>query len=111
MQLAEATARLVQQYAKVSEPDFPAGLYHTTADGSVSWCGFAKAIVAALGKTEVFKVQRILGISSSEYPTPARRPLNSVLNNDKFERSFGFKLESWESALADVVREIHRREE
>jgi dTDP-4-dehydrorhamnose reductase len=108
-QIAQATARLVQRYATVAEDAFPAGVYHMTASGSVSWCGFARAILAALGDSEPLKLQRVLAISSAEYPTPARRPLNSVLSNDKFERTFGFGLGSWQSGLAEVIREIQSR--
>jgi dTDP-4-dehydrorhamnose reductase len=115
MQLAEATARLIRQWSQTAEPEFPSGLYHATASGSVSWCGFARAIVEALGKGEnfkgeKFKVRQILAIASGEYPTPARRPLNSVLCNDRFKRTFGFSLGSWQSGLAEAVREIHLRE-
>lgn len=111
IQLAQATARLVRQYSGKTEADFPFGIYHTTAAGSVSWCGFARAIVAALRENENFKVQRILGIGTSEYLTPAKRPLNSVLCNEKFEKTFGFKLDSWQAGLAEVILEIHRRED
>jgi dTDP-4-dehydrorhamnose reductase len=106
LQLAEATARLVRKYSQVGVDEFPSGLYHATAEGAVSWCGFARAIVKALGETESFRLQHILAISSSEFPTPAQRPLNSVLCNGKFESTFGFKLGSWQSGLAEVVREI-----
>ncbi len=108
--IARATARLVRQYVAVAEDAFPAGLYHMTAAGTVSWCGFARAIVAALGEHESFQLQRIVAIGSSEYPTPARRPLNSLLCNGKFERTFGFRLGSWQSGLAEVIREILSRE-
>jgi dTDP-4-dehydrorhamnose reductase len=110
IEIARATATLVQQCAEVAEGAFPAGLYHMTAGGSVSWCGFARAIVAALGQRETFRLQRILAISSSEYPTPARRPLNSVLCNRKFAQNFGFCLGRWQSGLAEVLREIRLRE-
>lgn len=112
MQLAQATARLVRQLSAKTEPEFPSGLYHATADGSVSWCGFAQAIVESMQAEagEPLRVRRILPLRSEEYPTPARRPLNSVLSNEKFERTFGFRLESWRQGLADVVREIHLRE-
>jgi dTDP-4-dehydrorhamnose reductase len=110
LQLAHATARLIQRYSPIPESEFPSGLYHTTAEGRVSWRGFAQAIVTALGEGETFKIQRILPISSSEYPLPARRPLNSVLCNDKFKRTFGFRLGSWQAGLAEVVREIKSRE-
>jgi dTDP-4-dehydrorhamnose reductase len=110
VQIARATAELVRQHATAEAAAFPAGVYHMTAAGSVSWCGFARAIVAAMGKDENFKLQRIVPIASGEYATAARRPLNSRLSNDKFERVFGFKLESWESGLAEVVHEIRSQE-
>ena len=110
IQLAQATDRLVRQYSQLPESEFPFGLYHTTASGGVSWCGFAQAIVAALRESETFKLQQILPISSSDYSTPACRPLNSVLCNDKFEQTFGFKLTSWQAGLAEVVLEIVSRD-
>jgi dTDP-4-dehydrorhamnose reductase len=110
IQIARATAKLVQRYAEGNSIAFPAGIYHTTAAGSVSWCGFARAIVEALSERETFKLQRILAVPCSEFPTPARRPLNSVLSNRKFENIFGFRLESWQAGLAEVVRQISPRE-
>jgi dTDP-4-dehydrorhamnose reductase len=110
IQIARATARLVREYSSITEPAFPSGVYHTTAEGSVSWYGFARAIVAELGESETFKVQRILAILSSEFPTPACRPLHSVLCNRKFEKTFGFKLESWQTGLTEVIREIRLRD-
>src|SRR6266542_6589887 len=125
LQLAHATARIVREWVTASESDFPAGLYHATAGGSVSWFGFAQAIVDALipnspansrkaeGEAQrgtPFRLQRIVPIKSAEHPTPARRPLNSVLCNFKFERTFGFCLANWELGLAEVVRELRRRE-
>jgi dTDP-4-dehydrorhamnose reductase len=109
-QIAQATAELVRRYAGVPEDRFPAGVCHMTAGGKVSWCGFARAILAELGKSESFQVKEVLGIRSDEYPTAARRPLNSVLCNGLFERTFGFRLGSWESGLAEVVREIRSQE-
>ena len=106
LQLAEATARLVREWSTAGE-GFPAGIYHATAAGSVSWCGFARAIVAALGERDSLKVKNVVGITTEEYPMPARRPRNSVLSNEKFERTFGFRPGSWETGLADVVRELY----
>ena len=50
-------------------------------------------------------------IKTSEYPTPAQRPLNSVLSNEKLRQTFGVKLASWESALDDVLKEISGQQE
>ena len=120
MQLAQATARLVRQCSPAAEREFPSGLYHATADGSVSWCGFARAIVSAMKVSamevampeegETLRLRKIVAISSDEYPHAARRPLNSLLCNAKFERTFGFRLGSWQQGLAEALHEIRFRE-
>jgi dTDP-4-dehydrorhamnose reductase len=95
--IAIATVRLAEQYAEIPEA---AGIYHMTAAGSTSWCGFARAIFAA----GVLPTQpRVQPIPSSDYPTPARRPANSVLANDKFAHTFGFRLPSWQQQLDQVL--------
>ena len=95
--IATATERLAEQYAEIPEA---AGIYHMTAAGSTSWCGFARAIFAA----GVLPTQpRVQPIPSSDYPTPAKRPANSVLANDKFARTFGFRLPGWQQQLDQVL--------
>ncbi len=95
--IATATARLAEQYAGIPKA---AGIYHMTAAGSTSWCGFARAIFAA----GVLRTQpRVQPIPSSDYPTPAKRPANSVLANDKFAHTFGFRLPSWQQQLDQVL--------
>ena len=92
--IASATVRLVEQSG------VPAGIYHMTAAGSTSWCGFARAIFQA----GVLSSQpRVQPIASSDYPTPARRPANSVLSNDKFAHAFGFRLLTWQQQLNEVL--------
>lgn len=100
--LAEATAQVLSQ---INSPASgfgqaqPWGVYHMTNGGETSWHGFAKAIQAldASGETQA---ARLLAIPGSEYPTSARRPLNSRLNNDKLEQTFGIRLQDWRTALA-----------
>lgn len=74
------------------------GVFHLSAQGETTWYRFARAIFAATG-TEA----RLSAIPSSEYPTPARRPRNSVLDNAKLERQFGLRLPSWEAGLREVL--------
>jgi dTDP-4-dehydrorhamnose reductase len=97
--IAAATARLVEQYVALGAK-LPVGIYHMTAGGSTSWCGFARAIFDA-GVLSV--PPRVQAIPSSAYPTPARRPANSVLSNDKFAHTFGFRLPPWQQQLQDVL--------
>lgn len=93
--IAAATARVVEQH-----PDPPSGIYHMTAAGSTSWCGFAREI---FGSGVLEKPPQVQAIASSEYPTPAKRPANSVLSNDKFAHIFGFRLAPWQQQLEAVL--------
>src|ERR1700761_7805708 len=93
--IAAATVRLVDQFA-TPQP----GIYHMTAAGSTSWYGFAQAIFDA---DTLSARPRVHPIPGSEYPTPAKRPANSVLNNDKFAHAFGFRLPSWQQQLDEVL--------
>jgi dTDP-4-dehydrorhamnose reductase len=83
-----------------------AGLYHMTCSGSTSWCGFAQAIFARAEKILDGKIPQVTPITSEEYPTPAKRPRNSVLSNAKLEQRFGVRLDSWESALDAVIQAL-----
>lgn len=95
--IAEATMRVL-----IGGVAFPAGIYHMTADGSTTWCGFARAIFAG---SALRPHPEVIAIASSDYPTPARRPMNSVLAHDKFERTFGFRLPDWQTQLDAVLAE------
>lgn len=71
------------------------GLYHLTAQGQTSWHGFAQTIVAHW-TTE--RKPTVIPIATKDYPTPARRPLNSVLSSQKLMETF-CQLPRWDSAL------------
>jgi dTDP-4-dehydrorhamnose reductase len=83
-----------------------AGLYQMTCSGSTSWCGFAQAIFARAGKLLDGRVPVVTPITSEEYPTPARRPRNSVLSNAKLQERFGVRLAPWETALDAVIQAL-----
>jgi dTDP-4-dehydrorhamnose reductase len=78
------------------KPDH-AGVYHLTASGHTTWHGFAAAILARLPAG--WRAPKLVAISSSEYPSLARRPPNSRLDCTKVERRFGIRLPEWEQAL------------
>ena len=81
------------------------GIYHLSGTGETNWSGFAR---------HIFDVSRALGgpaadvedILSSDYRTRARRPTNSCLSTDKFERVFGWRAPSWQSSVETVVRRM-----
>lgn len=108
IELAEATRKLADGVlaGTFGEAASWAGTYHLTCCESVSWCDFARAIFARGAKVLGGKLPEVSPIRTSEYPTPARRPLNSVLSNAKFNARFGMSLAAWEDALDRVLVEL-----
>lgn len=72
------------------------GIYHLTAGGSTSWHGFAEAIFALSNLTNKPLVN---AIPTTSYPTPATRPNNSRLSNEKLVEAFGLRAPDWHEAL------------
>ena len=100
--LAEATAQVLSQMMSPlfdAEKGTASGVYHMSNAGETSWHGFAQAIQALDAPDETRTPARLLAIPGSEYPTPARRPLNSRLDNARLEQTFGLRLQDWRSAL------------
>lgn len=84
-----------------------AGIYHLVASGETSWYEYAKFVfeVAREQGTEL-AIKDVSGIPTTAYPTPAKRPLNSRLSNEKFQRVFGVTLPDWRQGVARVVTEV-----
>lgn len=112
-ELARATVALFttpQDARPIGEADLErvsakGGLYHATAAGETTWFGFASAIFEAWSRQAgpAFKAPRLVAIPSSEYPTPARRPANSVLSCELLARTFGVRLAHWREGLAEAL--------
>jgi dTDP-4-dehydrorhamnose reductase len=101
--IATATAQVVAQCQR--DRDIR-GLYHLSAAGETSWHGFASEIVSqyrSLYPDRQLTVDRILPIPTSEYPTPAQRPANSVLDSSKLARDFGIQLPDWNMSLGQLL--------
>ncbi len=95
--IAEVTAHTLAQIFSPSAPldkNEVSGLYNLTCGGECSWFDFAKAIVEAGTRQP-----RMVPIKTEDYPTPARRPAYSGLDNQKLERVFGLRLPHWKDAL------------
>lgn len=107
--IAEATAQILallsQRSGKVESLAGREGVYNVTAQGSVSWFGFASAILdeMRLGGAGREGLARLVPIPSSEYPTAAARPGNSILSNEKIRQSFGIALPQWRMSLTKVM--------
>jgi dTDP-4-dehydrorhamnose reductase len=99
--IAGATLKVLEQGT------LPSGVYHMTAGGSTTWFGFTEQIFALAEEQKIVPAKpKLTPITTADYPTPAKRPMNSVLSNNKFEKAFGFRLAAWEDGLRDVMDSI-----
>ena len=112
-QLARATLDLLARNDR-SRPIGPgdlervrsaSGVYHATASGETTWFGFALEIFDRWSKRpgNVFVMPRVIAIASADYPTPARRPANSVLSNARLAGTFGVRLPPWRDGLEEAL--------
>jgi dTDP-4-dehydrorhamnose reductase len=100
--IATATAAILKKTGSPDSLSELSGIYHLSAGGQTSWYGFAEKIFS---HPLVTQKPALKAIGTTEYPTPARRPINSVMNTGKFEQNFG-KLPFWDDALADCLSRI-----
>ncbi len=79
------------------------GTYHYAGAPDVSWADFARAIFAEAGLSVA-----VDDIPTTDYPTPAARPLNSRLECTATEAAFGLPRPDWRAALRDTLAELRR---
>ena len=97
--LATITMRLVD------DPAAPVGTYHFSNAGAVTWAGFAREIFAQSAARGGATAQ-VIGIPTSEYPTPATRPANSLLSHDAIIRDYGIHPAPWQTSLGAILDEL-----
>jgi dTDP-4-dehydrorhamnose reductase len=91
----------------LAHPDNPTlrGVFHMTGAGAATWAEFAKAIFA-FSERRGGPSARVRVITTKEYPTAARRPANSRLDNAKLMAIHGVQLPLWRTSLATCVGRI-----
>jgi dTDP-4-dehydrorhamnose reductase len=98
---ASVIARALLTAAKAMTDGAPGGTHHFSGAPDTSWAGFARAIMGEAGLP-----CRINDIPTSEYPTQAKRPLNSRLDCRAFTEAFGVPRPDWRVALKAIVKEL-----
>jgi dTDP-4-dehydrorhamnose reductase len=78
------------------------GVFHCVYNGTVSWCGFARAIMDSAQRRGAAHVP-VRAIGTSEYPTKAKRPAYSRLSTDKLHAVYGVRMRPWDAALSDCL--------
>jgi dTDP-4-dehydrorhamnose reductase len=96
------------QQADAAQRTSMQGTHHLVASGHTSWHGFASALLqAAHEKGLLQRVPRVVPITTAEFPTPAKRPGWSVLDNTSFQQRFGYALPQWQDGLHHVIDKLH----
>ncbi|MGQ0738891.1 MAG: dTDP-4-dehydrorhamnose reductase [Bacteroidota bacterium] len=93
--LAEAVLQII------SSGNWKPGIYHYCNDGVISWYDLAVAIGKKTGGHS-----KIDPISTSQYPTAARRPAYSALDTSKIQKTFGIVLKDWEKSLGICLERL-----
>jgi len=104
--LADVTAHALR--VAVQQPDV-SGLYHLVAQGTVSWFDYARLVLDFAEKTGVslkVSADAVNPIPTSQFPTPAQRPLNSRMSINKLESTFNLALPNWQTGLLRMLNEI-----
>jgi len=90
---------LNKKWLETKDPSL-SGIFHLTCQGKTSWHGFARKVLNISNASQNIK---LIAIPTSDYPTSATRPSNSLLNNKKIQKVFGLDMPHWEDALKDCM--------
>ena len=98
---AAAIAQALVLAARALRDGAEGGTHHFSGAPDTSWADFARNIMAQAALPCLIE-----DIASAEYPTPARRPLNSRLDCATFEAAFGLRRPDWRAGLTDIIKEL-----
>jgi len=104
--LADVSAHALR--AALAQPAL-AGTYHCVAGGQTSWHGYARFVIEwarAHGQPVKVAPAAIRATTTADFPTPARRPLNSRLATHKLQHAFGLRLPHWQPGVERMLREV-----
>ncbi|SOC08303.1 dTDP-4-dehydrorhamnose reductase [Rhodobacter sp. JA431] len=87
--------------AKAMQAGHAGGTYHFGGTPWVSWADFAREIFAQAGRKMV-----VNGIPTTDYPTPAARPLNSRMDCTAIQSDFGISAPDWKAGLSKVLKDL-----
>ena len=89
----------------IEDADAPTGTFHFSNAGATHWAGFATEIFRQ-SATRGGPTAEVVPIPSSDYPTPAKRPANSLLSHDAIRSAYGIEPRAWQAALSDILDEL-----
>ena len=101
--LAEAIVSLTDQI-EAGQPHW--GTFHFCGQGATTWFEFATTIFDIANRYMPLKVEQVLPVTTAEYPTPARRPKNSMLDCEKIKRIYKIHPRPWQQSLTEMVKNL-----
>ena len=101
--LASALATIAR--ALVNDPSAPTGTFHFSNAGATTWADFA-AEIFVLSAARGGPSARVEPITTTDYPTPARRPAYSLLSTRRIEALYGVSPRPWQAAISDIIDEL-----
>lgn len=101
--LAQALLTIAIRLAE--DVDAPTGTFHFSNEGAISWAGFAREIFAQ-SAARGGAVAEVVPIPSSDYPTPVKRPANSLLSHIAIHAAYDIAPRPWQAALGDILDEL-----
>lgn len=105
--ISKVTADAIDAISK--DKAWPTGIYHLAPKGETTWFGVAQALLKHAGNSDIelsTNASQLKAISTSEYPTVAKRPLNSRLNTDKLAQHLSFTLPDWKEDFSVTAKSI-----
>ena len=109
MLIVQATLAALDTWleAKPIQRDHMNGTHHLVASDSTTWHGFAEAIMQEASENGLLaRVPRLIPITTAEFPTLARRPAWSVLDNTGFQQQFSYPLPDWRQRLNHIIKAL-----
>ena len=100
-----AAALMTVAVRLADDPEARTGVFHFSNAGPVSWADFAREIFAQ-SAAQGGPSARVEGIPTADYPTPARRPANSLLSHEAIRAAYGVEPRPWQAALSDILDEL-----
>jgi len=98
--LAEVILEIIKS-KEFREENQTTQIYHYSNEGEINWYEFAK---------EIFKIAKVdckvNPITTQQYPTPAKRPKNTLMNKDKIAEIFNLKIINWKKSLGGYFQSI-----
>jgi dTDP-4-dehydrorhamnose reductase len=104
LDIADALIAIAARVKIDSSPSLR-GIFHMTGSGEGTWADFAEAVFRE-AEARRRRSTRVNRIATADYPTPARRPANSRLDNEKLARVYGLSLPDWRGSVGAVCARL-----